>query len=67
MVGIAILKRMIKEGCTELTFEQNPEKDKEASYVDLKDRSIPGRISNKCKGPGATSWCTEDSREAKMV
>lgn len=37
MIGTAILNRVIREGCTEATFEQNPEKDEKASYVDMKE------------------------------
>ena len=37
VIGTAILNRVIREGCTEATFEQNPEKDEKASYVDMKE------------------------------
>lgn len=55
-VEIAILNRMIRGGCNEMTFKPNPEKDEGGNYVDMKERSIPGRINSKCKRPEATSY-----------
>lgn len=55
VMEIAVLNRMIRKGCTGMTFEQNSEEDEGASYVHMKEKSVLGRINSMCRGPEAVS------------
>lgn len=68
VIRTAILYRMIREGCTEVTFEQNPEGGEKASYVNMKEEAFQAELTARAKALRQhLVWCTENSREAKMV